>query len=415
MKYIAEYKHFREKIKPLNESLTSGIITDAIQFMIGAAVEYGVAAGTLGVGTPAACALETAIDVGFASERINSVINQVTEVKNQFGSFSDIVNKSMESFDIFKSGNFDQFYQTIKKIIIDGIELLKGEESVDKIANKLKEILSKLISKITDAVAKGLKVLIPDATIGLGLSTSIKAVVGVASDNGYNIATGAVEKLGEYKKYLIDPEEFPKLLKNTFPEAYKMIDGFKQKIDEMGWVKATIMFGTSGIILKKMGPTGLDKLSQTIKEFEPTVLELVKKILNIIVPTTFIFLAMIQILLKDEYKKQDTQDKKEDESDTFDFEAAKKDPENYEWKESKYTKDYKFEPGEELKYWKKSGVKDEGEDYKGTTAFVMSNDDQKDKEGNPLKPSEIKVKTDKEDKGFIILKSKVISTKKDKE
>lgn len=103
---------------------------------------------------------------------------------------------------------------------------------------------------------------------------------------------------------------------------------------------------------------------------------------------------------------------------TFDFEAAKKDPENYEWKDSKYTKDYKFEPDEELKYWKKDGVKDEGENYKGTTAFMMPNDQQKDNEGNPVKPGEIRVTTDKEDKenkGFVIAKSKVISTKKDEE
>lgn len=108
----------------------------------------------------------------------------------------------------------------------------------------------------------------------------------------------------------------------------------------------------------------------------------------------------------------------EGESTSFDFEAAKKDPENYEWKDSKYTKDYKFEPDEELKYWKKDGVKDEGENYKGTTAFIMSNDEQKDNEGNPVKPGEIRVTTDKEDKenkGFVIAKSKVISTKKDEE
>jgi hypothetical protein len=103
---------------------------------------------------------------------------------------------------------------------------------------------------------------------------------------------------------------------------------------------------------------------------------------------------------------------------SFDFEAAKKDPENYEWKDSKYTKDYKFEPDEELKYWKKDGLEKEGDNYKGTTAFMMSNDKQKDNEGNPVKPGEIRVTTDKEDdknNGFVIAKSKIISTKKDEE
>lgn len=304
MKYITEYTTFRETLHPVNESLARGLITDTLQFLMGAAVEYGIAVGTVGVGTPAGCAIETVIDTGFAAETIYSTVNQVTELKGQFDKFTEIVNKCMEAFKIFKSGNFEQFYQTVKQNIIDGMELLKGEETVDKLADKLKDIVSKLVSKITDAVTKGLKILIPDATIGLGLSTSIKVLVEVASDNGYNIAKGAVEKLGEYKKYLIDPEAFPKLLRETFPDVYKMIEGFKKKIDELGWARAIIMFGSNGLILKKLGPSGLDKLSQTIKKFEPIVLDLVEKILSIVVPTTFTFLAIIQVLLKGEYKTE---------------------------------------------------------------------------------------------------------------
>jgi hypothetical protein len=104
------------------------------------------------------------------------------------------------------------------------------------------------------------------------------------------------------------------------------------------------------------------------------------------------------------------------ESSSFDFEAAKKDPENYEWKDSKYTKDYKFEKDDELKYWKKGGVEEDGEDYKGTTAFVMDN--QKDENDNPLKPGELRVTREKDNegnKGFVIAKSKIITTKKDQE
>lgn len=304
MKYIVEYDTFREKSQPINENLAVGLVTDAIQFMIAGAVEYGVAAGTLGVGTPAACALETIIDVGFAAQTISSAIKQVTELKDQFDKFTDVINKCMESFEIFKSGNFEKFYSTIKQIIIDGIELLKGEETIDKLAEKLKDIISKLISKITDAVAKGLKILIPDATVGVALSTAIKAVVEVTSDNGFTIAKNAVDKLGEYKKYLINPEEFPRLLRKTFPEVYRLIEGYKKKINEIGWAKSIIMFGSNGLILKKMGPAGLDKLSQTIKKFEPVVLDLVEKILSTVIPVTFTLLAIVQILLKEEYKSE---------------------------------------------------------------------------------------------------------------
>ena len=69
------------------------------------------------------------------------------------------------------------------------------------------------------------------------------------------------------------------------------------------------------LILKKMGPSGLDKLTATIKKFEPIVMDLVKKILSIVIPVTFTLLAVIQILLKGEYKS-DEKETKSDEKET---------------------------------------------------------------------------------------------------
>jgi hypothetical protein len=315
LKYLVEYNTFKEiNLQQVNEgSLAIGLITDTVQFLLGAAAEYGIAAGTLGAGTPAAVAVETVIDTGFAAQSITSTIDQVTNLKGQFDKFTEIVNKCMESFEIFKSGNLEKFYSTIKQIIIDGIGLIKdGEESVDKLAEKFKDLISNLISKITDAVGKGLKILIPDATVGLALTASLKVVVEVASENGYTIAQKAVEQLGEYKKYLINPEEFPALIRKTLPDLYNLIDGFKKKIEEMGWTRAIVSFGTNGLILKKLGPAGLDKLAQTIKSYEPKVLDLIEKILGVVVPVTFTFLAIAQILLKGEYKSEEVKgDEKE--------------------------------------------------------------------------------------------------------
>ena len=121
-----------------------------------------------------------------------------------------------------------------------------------------------------------------------------------------------------------------------------------------------------------------------------------------------------------ELKKEGTDEEGDGESEgsTFDFEKAKSDPKGYEWKDSKFTKDYKFEQGEELKYLKGSGFEKGGDDYKGTTAFVMPNDKQKDDDGNSVKSGEIRITTAKDNDtnlGFVIAKSKVISTKKSDE
>jgi len=317
LKYLVEYNTFREKnLQPVNESsLAIGVVTDTIQFLIGAATEYGITAGTLGGGALAGVAVETFVDAGFAAQSIASTVKQVTDLKGQFDKFTEIVNKCMGSFEIFKSGDLGKFYSTVKQIIQDGLDLIKGgEENVDKLAEKFKDLISNLISKITDAVGKGLKILIPDATVGLALTTAMKTVVEVASENGYNIAKKAVEQLGQYKKYLINPEELPALIKKTLPDLYKLIDGFKQKIEEMGWAKAIVSFGANGLILKKLGPDGLDKLTETIKEFEPTVLDLIEKILSVVLPVTFTFLAIAQILLKGEYKKESSDKNPKEES-----------------------------------------------------------------------------------------------------
>lgn len=306
MKYIVEYKNFRKtNIEQINEGLAQGLLSDAIQFLIAGAAEYGIAAGTLGVGTPAATVVETIIDASFAAESIYSTIQQITNLKGQLGEFTEIINKCMEAFETFKKGDLAGFYQQVKQVIIDGLNLIEGsEEGLDKIAEKLKKLVSDLISKLTDAVSKGLKMLIPDATVGATLSAAIKVVVESVSDKGYDLAKKGVEQLGQYKKYLIDPSQLPLLIKKTLPDLYNLIEQYKKKIEELGWVKAIAMFGANGLILKKMGPNGLNELTKTIKGFEPKVLDLIEKILGVIVPVTFTILAVSQILLKGEYKKE---------------------------------------------------------------------------------------------------------------
>lgn len=311
-----EISKINEKINILG--LSKSLAVDVVQFMIGAAAEYGIAASGLPVyvvgavaTTPIGMAVETVIDGIFASEAIASSIKLVNKVKGKVDKFKKILDECFESYSIFKEGKFDEFYEKIISIVKGGIELLKdsgvdAEKSVDKIADELKETVEKLIRKLTDAISKGLKLLIPDATAGLVVAGAIKGVVEVVVNNGYNIATGAVDKLGEHKKYIIDPEEFPKLLDELEPLLYKLIDGFKTKIKKMSWAKVVKSAGAGGVVLKKFGPKGLDKLKKLFEENFPKLKELAKKILQVVIPVTFLFLALIQILLKKDYKNKDT-------------------------------------------------------------------------------------------------------------
>ena len=316
MRYVKKYEQFRNDLQPVNENLVVGLAVDALQFIIGAAVEYGIAAGSVGAGTPVACTAETIVDTAFATESIISAVNVVTQLKGKMDAFVDIYNKSIEAFEIFRTGKFDEFYNKIQQIIKDGLKALQdvgvdAENSLDKLAKKMKDFISKLIQKITDAVSKGIKMLIPDAALSVYASTAIKTVVEVASNNGYSIAAGAVDKLGDFKKYIIDPTVLPQLLDKTFPDLYKLLEGFKEKIEEMGYVRAIATFGGGGLTIKKMGPGGIEKLIEIIKKSEPTIKSLVDKILTIVVPAVFTLLAIIQILLKGEYKDKEEKNKVE--------------------------------------------------------------------------------------------------------
>jgi hypothetical protein len=113
----------------------------------------------------------------------------------------------------------------------------------------------------------------------------------------------------------------------------------------------------------------------------------------------------------------------------FDFVKAKTDS-NYKWEDSKYVKEYSFTAGEELVYHKEEvpselsdkDVKGENSEYRGTKAYVMADDKQKnEKDGQEvdLKGTDsVRITLDINDEknnGFIINKGKIISTKKDQE
>lgn len=319
MKYIVEYETFRQmNSESINEGFTQGIVTDVIQFLISGAAEYGISIPSYGGGTPAGVVAETAIDAVFAGSTIGTAVNLINNMKGQFSEFTDIVNKSLEAYQTFRDGKFKSYYEQVRDIIVQGLSMIKGaKEGVDKLAKRLRKLVSDLLAKITDAVGKGIKMLIPDATIGASVSAGIKVVVQTASQNGYSVATKALEKAGKLKDYLLDPEKLPPVVEKAIAWLLELMENWKNKIKKMGWLKATALFAagglTAGAAIKSLGPTGLQKMSEMIKKSEPKILDLISKTLKVIVPVAFTLLALYQILMKGDYKKQKEESKEDNE------------------------------------------------------------------------------------------------------
>ena len=92
--------------------------------------------------------------------------------------------------------------------------------------------------------------------------------------------------------------------------------------------------------------------------------------------------------------------------DGFDFDKAKTDK-NYNW-ESKYVKDYEFKESQEIIYWSNKSYERDKENYKGTTAYIGLDENQKDLEDGQIHIT-LKIGND----GFVISRGKIISTKEE--
>jgi hypothetical protein len=150
-------------------------------------------------------------------------------------------------------------------------------------------------------------------------------------------------------------------------------------------------------------------------ELKPEDLEKVEKIDKEIASALGITEKEQQAKKIEELKDKTTQDlnkssEESGESTGFDFEKAKQDKE-YNWVESKFSKEeYKFETGEEIKFWSNKKFEEEGGEYAGTTAFVFE-----PQEGDDTKNIRVGYEKDNKEGTFSISKGKVISTTKDEE
>lgn len=107
-----------------------------------------------------------------------------------------------------------------------------------------------------------------------------------------------------------------------------------------------------------------------------------------------------------------------EDSPSFPFEDATKSPEGFKWDDSPYANE-DFKQGEKITYWSGKHFKEghenaegKGEDYKGTTAYIGSDDKQKEQEkGNVY----VTLNEDEPENGFSISKKAIVTTAKAQE
>jgi hypothetical protein len=298
----------------------SGLITegakekaiDAVQFLIGAAVEYGIDVPTLGAGAPLGSAAETVIDAAFAAESITSAVDAIDSVVSKAGKFKDIFNSAMAARTKIK-GDLAGFYADVRRIVQEGLELLgkDAQAKVKELAEELGKIVEGMIEKVLDPIGKAIKFLIPDATIGAAAAEAVKALLAELAENCFDMVKGALGAAGKFAKFITDPDAVPNFLEDAIPKLVTFLQQGAKKLEDTSLLKAAVTGGGAGIILKELGPIGLNKLAGILGDKKGDIVGLARKITGTLIPIVFALLALMQVMLKGEYVSEDIEAKRE--------------------------------------------------------------------------------------------------------
>lgn len=296
----------------LAEGVVKNISKDILQFLIAGAAEYGLTAATLGgAASGPAEASAVIIDALFAIDEVKTTIETVGDLS---ANAPDFFKEAMEAGKV-GMGNLEDLYPKIKLIIQKGVTALSAESSIDEVADSIKEKVGALINKFVNAVIAGIKTLIPDAVIGLAVSTAMRAAIAALSDNAFTLFKFAVNKAGKLASFITDPKVAPKFFEDALKELSEMCTGMKKYIKEdLSWWKVaaatTVTMGAAAaplVLLKSpAGPAALDKAKEIIDEQSPKIVKLIETLVSTIMPGIAVALAIYQIMMKSEYKKETT-------------------------------------------------------------------------------------------------------------
>lgn len=302
----------------IQEGITEGLLGDFIQWLASGGAEYGITIVTGGAGLPAGQAAETFVDSLFAVKSIESVVSTVESIAAEAEELKAIVQKAMSLSGTLRS-NFEQFYKDVNEILRKVIKTLKekGEEKAKQIFGKIKNAIEKFVDKIVDALIKGIKVLIPEETIEDAVVVALRAAFAAATTNIYTASTKILEKAGKFKDFLLKPGAAAKYLKDLAKSLVELLEKFKEKIEETSMSKAIALSSVAmnpalGLVVKKLGPLGIEKLISLIKQNLPSLISLVEKIVNFVIPAFFAAAALYQSIEKEDYKSEEEKKEKSD-------------------------------------------------------------------------------------------------------
>jgi len=283
-------------------SLNEGMAESAkglVQSAISAAVEYGIAGATAGAGAAGpAQAAETAIDLAFSAKSIVSTLGSLDSMLGEYKEIKELLDQTNSMGKIFAQSK-DRYYETIKKIVRSIVKMTGGGASgaIEKIKGQIQSLISRLSSTIGDAI----KVVIPDAAIGLAAATLVNQALQSLGDNCYDLFSKIVDTAGKYAKNLFDPAVAMTAFDEMYPKVIETIRTVSEKINDPKF-KAFLIASTAGAAtIAAIGyPKALNFAADKMQENQPMARRAVEVIVKIAMPTISAILAVMQMIMKGE-------------------------------------------------------------------------------------------------------------------
>lgn len=312
--------YIRQQLVIQEGAVSEAIANQALQWVVGAAAEYGLGGVTLpaaGAGVAVGPAAETVSDTVFAIEGVASAVSAVGKVGDELGEFADTFKQAMGAY---SGSDWDGYYDSLKALTQQAVGIIgkKAEKGVEEVAKAVTDALKKMVQKLIGAVNKGIKVVIPDATIGAATAATIESIVMAAANNAYSLLTSAIEKVDVLSNFVANPGEAVEFFASILQQLVAIINRLVTKIRNASLTdkaKAIAMFGPAGgTLVLKLGDDGFEKLAQLIEKQTPVILDVINKTLTVLVPAVITAVAFLQILLSGDWKPESGSDEKVEEA-----------------------------------------------------------------------------------------------------
>ena len=302
--------------RELNEAMIAGLTKDAVQWLIGAALEYGGGAVTLpaaGSGVVIGPALETVVDAAFATKSVKDALATLASVVKTADEFAEILNMTLAAKDSMKT-DLAKFYKQVRVIV--GKFLLKagqgGKKKVDELIKRLQTSVSSMLSRLADAIVEGFKVIIPDSTVSAGAGAAVRVALSQVGDNIFSVIKKAIESTGKLSKFITDPEAVSQLTAEAIDAVIGLLNEQAGKMESGSTLGYLIKGGPSGVLVQKAGAPGMRKVAEFLTGSKDAVVEMVKDVASRLVPAVISLAAVYQVLAKKEYTTDEPTGKKEE-------------------------------------------------------------------------------------------------------